>query len=110
MTEISLKPITVEITGSGSSSYCYATINGKKYTTATSGIEICAGDVVTFSVYADMYTGTVTIDGEVVLYNTGEAVTKSYSWTAPVGITSIAIALSVDDVYKNNGYITVTTS
>lgn len=108
--EIPPKPITVEITGSGSSQYCYVTINGKKYTTASSGIEVCAGDVVTFSIYADMYTGTVTIDGKTVLANAGDAVVERYSWTVPEGITSIVIALSVDNVYKNNGYITVTTS
>lgn len=105
-------PVAVTITSAGNSSNCYATINGTKYTSAASGIEVVAGDVITFAVfgYNSMYKGTITIDGTQVVSATGNT-TETYDWTVPKGIASIAINLNYRTVaYMRHGTITVTTA
>lgn len=104
--------IAVTITGSGNSSYCYATINGTKYTAAATDIEVQKGDAITFGVYgrSTTYKGTVTIDGTVVLSVTSMS-TKTYEWTVPGGVKAISITMSYTSTSSRRcGTITVTTS
>ena len=105
--------VTVTITGTGSSSKCYAIINGtKQYSAGTH--EVNAGDTITFGVYGTSphNPGTVTIDGTQVLKAENKK-TKTYDWTVPDGIQTIAIDMSeisspmAGTVYSE---ITVTTS
>lgn len=101
------RPVTATITGTGNSTYSYATINGTTYTAAASGIEVMAGDVISFTIMADgSKTASLTIDGEIVLsyepFGTG-----TYDWTVPSGISAISITLAYSSY---TGNITVTTS
>lgn len=102
--------VAVTITGTGHSTDGYVTISGTKYTAAASGIEVMAGDVITFGVYGKSatYSGNVRIDDTAVLTVTTGTV-KTYAWTVPEGITSISIALKYS---SSQGIctITVTTS
>lgn len=101
--------IPVTITGTGNASYCYAMIGGAQYTAAATGVEVMAGDVITFGVYAysSVLPGTVTIDGTKVLSATNGG-TATYEWTIPDGISTITIRLAVGQ--RNMGTITVTTT
>ncbi len=102
-------PVAVTITGTGVDPYAYVVINGTAYTSATSGIEVHAKDVITLAVrgYTTAYAGTVTIDGAVVV-NTVEY--KAYEWTVPTGIKSITIKLEYEATsYYAYGTITVAT-
>ena len=99
--------IAVTITGTGSSNYCYAIINGtKQYSAGTH--EVKAGDKITFGVYGNSSSsyGSVTIDGTRALKVTDKT-TKTHNWTVPVGVKTIKIAMT----YRRNGYgrITVAT-
>ena len=83
--------VAVTITGKGNASYCYATINGtKQYSAGTH--EVNAGDTITFGVFGSnpKNPGTVTIDGTEVLRVMNKS-TKTYDWTVPDGIQTIAI-------------------
>lgn len=105
-------PVAVTITGTGDSSNCYATINGTKYTSAASGIEVVAGDVITFAVYGYSNTmkGIITIDGTQVVSVTRRK-TETYDWTVPEGIETISISLSYINLgTARRGQITVTTA
>ena len=99
--DISFGPsvIPVTITGTGSSSYCYAIINGTTYTSATSGIEVSAGDVITFKVYSAQKStpGKVIINGDVVASVTGTVAGNgiTHEWTVPEGCASISIQLYI---------------
>lgn len=109
--DISFGPpaIPVTITGAGDASYCYATINGVTYTSATSGIEVMEGDVITFGVYgtSTTYYGRVTIDGRTALNVTGR-VTNTYDWTVPAGTKSISIIMDYTSTSsRRRGRITV---
>lgn len=100
------------ITGSGSATYCYVNINGKKYSSSQKEIAVNAGDVITFSVYGKSatYYGEVTIDGEQVLEVTNST-TSTYSWTVPSGIAMIIISMTYKSTSsQRNGRITVTTT
>lgn len=98
-------PITVTITGSGNSSYCYATINGtEQYSAGTH--EVYAGDTITFGVGGNVY-GSLTIDGTEVTKVTGGL--KTYDWTVPSGISTIEIAMAYNTIVQS-GKITVTTA
>lgn len=104
-------PITVTITGSGYSSYCYATINGtEQYSAGTH--EVNARDTITFGVYginSSLY-GSVKIDGTQVL-KVEDGSTKTYDWTVPRGIATIEIAMKSFAISNNRyGKITVTTA
>ena len=99
------------ITGGGNATYCYATINGKKYSADQLEVAVNAGDEIIFGVYgySATYYGELVIDGVQVLKVTDKT-TTTYSWTVPSGVTFIII----DKVYtatssKRNGRITVTT-
>lgn len=105
-------PTLVTVTGSGSSTYCYATINGSKVYNKKDGTVVSAGDVITFGVYgySSTYYGEVVIDGNVVVTSTGKS-TVTYAWTIPDGITVINISLTYTSTSsKRNGRITVTTT
>ena len=106
-------PIAVTITGSGSIVYCYATINGTKYTSATDGIEVMPGDTIVFTVYGTSSSrkGYVKIDGTEVLTVTSKS-SSTYNWHVPDGITSISIAMSASSFIATDKYgrITVTTA
>ena len=103
------KGVAVTITGTGNSTYCYATINGTKYSAAASNITVTTGDVITFGVYGtfDSY-GSVMIDGNNVLYNV-DSTTKTYNWTVPDSVKTISIKFSYRSS-KRSGNITVTTT
>ena len=86
--------IAVTITGAGSASKCYAIINGtKQYSAGT--YEVNSGDTITFGVFgiSPRDPGTVIIDGTEVLRVTNNS-TKTYDWTVPDGIQTIAIDMS----------------
>ena len=104
---ITIVPVT--ITGTGNASYCYAMVGGAQYTAAATGIEVVAGDVITFGVYAysSLFPGSVTVDGTKVLSATSKG-TTTYEWTIPDGISAIAISLAVGQ--RNAGTITVNTA
>lgn len=104
-------PITVTITGSGNSQYCYATINGtKQYRAGTH--EVYAGDTITFGVFGNQNSyGSVTIDGTQVLRVISIS-TETYDWIVPDGISTVEIAMSYTDAGSrpSRGRITVTTA
>ena len=97
----SVPGIPVTITGSGNASTCYATINGKKYTAATSGVEVFPGDVITLCIYSagKGYNAYLYIDETRVATATNQ--TKTYNWTVPEGKETIDINLSAGSNYTN---------
>ena len=111
-----LKPVVttvpVTITGTGSAAYCYATINGTKYSEAASNIEVMPGDTITFGVYgrSSTYYGEVTIDGTQVV-EVIDRTTQTYNWTVPDGVKTISIAMTyMSTLSQRNGRIVVTTT
>lgn len=102
--------VTVTITGTGSSTKCYAIINGTKLHSAGTH-EVNTGDTITFGVasgdYASYSPGLVKIDGTEVLRVTSSS-TETYDWTMPDGISTVKIAMGFSVV--NGGKITVTTA
>ena len=102
--------IPVTITGTGNASYCYAMIGGAQYTAAATGIEVMAGDTITFAVYSyntKTYYGSITVDGVEVFVGTVKGL-ETYEWIVPEGISSVTVALSVGT--RNAGVITITTA
>ena len=105
-------PVAVTITGSGTPSGCYATINGtKQYIPGT--YEVYTGDTITFGVYGiSKINGSVTIDGtEVLIVSDGK--TQTYDWTVPSGVSAIEIAMRIkiqSPDLPEIGIITVTTA
>ena len=102
--------IVVTITGTGNEQYFYATINGtKQYSEGTH--EVNAGDTITFSVFGVGFRpneiGSLTIDGTEVLRVTN-SLTQTYDWIVPDGISTVEIAISVNEY--GCGTITVTTA
>lgn len=101
---------SVSITGSGNSTYCYATIGGtKRYGAGT--YQVTPGSTIVFSVYgrSATYKGTVTINGETELEVTNQS-TQTYTWTVPNDVTQITIAMSYTSTSSSRrGNITVTT-
>lgn len=78
------KTIPVTITTSGTTpTKVYAKIDGTEYRTATSGIRVFPGDVITFSIYsgASNLLGQLYVDGTRVATAQGKQVT--YDWTVP---------------------------
>ena len=105
-------PAVVSITGSGKSQYCYTTIAGTEYTTATNNISVHTGDEIIFGVCgtSKTYYGEVTIDGTQVLKVTDKT-TRTYTWIVPKGVKQITIAMTYKSTSKKiNGRISVTTS
>lgn len=113
-------PVSVTITGTGNSSNCYATINGTTYSAEASGIEVLAGDVITFGVKGAGGVGgvksTITIDGETVV-STSAPTLSTYDYTVPEGISTISIVFSNSSASsfsakgpesQNNGVYTIT--
>lgn len=103
-------PVAVTITGSGDLDACYATINGTKLYSAGTH-EVNAGDTITFGVFGagtwPNLVGSLTIDGTEVLTVTN-SVPQTYDWTVPNGISTVEIAISVNEY--GCGTITVTTA
>lgn len=102
----------VNVTGTGSSTYCYATINGTKRSSAVSNLEVKAGDTITFGIYGRSTNarGTLTIDGTQVL-SVNNQQTQTYNWTIPEGVKTITINMSyTSSTYQRKGIITVTTA
>ena len=103
-------PIVVTITGTGDEQYFYAIINGtKQYSAGTH--EVNAGDIITFGVFGagtwPNLVGSLTIDGTEVMTVTN-SVPQTYDWTVPNGISTVEIAISVNEY--GCGTITVTTA
>jgi hypothetical protein len=110
--DVSFAPetIPVTITGSGKASYSSAIINGKTYTSATSGIEVLPGDVITFEIWGSSTSakGYVRVDGtQVYVTLNGD---QTYDWTVPEGCKSIKIALFYVSTSPKYGTVTVTTT
>lgn len=102
--------VNVSITGSGYEFFSFVNIYGTTYTSATSGIEVLTGDVITFGVAganSGSLLGKVTIDGEIVA-SSSNGDQSTYEWTVPNGITQVTIALTYNSI--GYGTITVTTS
>ena len=102
--------IAVTITGAGDEQFFYAIINGtKQYSAGTHGVN--AGDTITFSVFGagtwPNLVGSLTIDGTEVLRVTN-SLTQTYDWIVPDGISTVEIAISVNEY--GCGTITVTTA
>ena len=82
--EIAFAPstITVNITGSGSSQYAYVTVNGTKYTTATT-IECEAGTEISIKVSGTNITNSqksqITLNGTVVASGTTSGAVYSFA-------------------------------
>lgn len=107
-----VRSASVTITGTGNATYCYATVNGTKYSAAASDIEVRHGDVITFCVYGynGTYYGFVNINGSEVL-KVRQQQTQIYEWTVPEGVSEITIAMTYTSTStKRNGRITVTTA
>lgn len=105
--------IPVTITGTGSSSYCYAIINGTTYTGATSGVEVLPGDTISFRAYASTIaeTAEIKIDGTVVKQSSISSSIAEYTWTVPDGCKSVTIAFTKSGNTMRYAYIiTVTTT
>lgn len=109
---IAVIPATVTITGTGNTTYCYATINGTKRYGAASNIEVKPGDTITFGVYgrSSTYPGWVNINGSEALRVTNQS-TQTYSWTVPAGTKTITMSMSYTSTSsQRRGQITVTTN
>lgn len=105
-------PASVTISGTGNATYCYAQINGTKYSAAASNIEVMPGDTITFGVfgYSSTYYGRVTIDGTQAL-NVTSATTKTYNWIVPDRVKTISIGFTyTSSSTRRNGRIVVTTT
>lgn len=114
-------PVTINITGSGDSNYCYVTINNSKYYTETNNIISNTGGTIGFlvtNIGTSFPDATVTIDGETVIkvgMRSDDTSHKSeaYTWDIPEGIRSININLEYGTVSGKdlgNCFITVITS
>ena len=104
-------PIAVTITGSGNATYCYATINGTKYSGAGT-CEVMAGDKITFGVYgtSTSYPGRVTINGTIAL-SVNTTALRTYDWTVPDGVAVVTINMMYYSTSsQRRGNITITTS
>lgn len=102
---------TVTTSGTGNSSYCYATINGSKITSAGT-YNVDGGSTITFGVYgySSSYYGEVKIDGTQLLKVTDKT-TQTYTWTVPNTIKSATVSFSYTSTStRRNGKITVTTT
>lgn len=113
--DISFGPsvIPVTITGSGAATKCQVVINGQTYTSAASGIEVSAGDVIKFRVYSAQKStpGKVIINGEVVASITGTVTGNgiTHEWTVPEGCASISIQLYIAKGSSNRVLYTTAT-
>lgn len=98
---------------SGSDIFAKAVIGGTTYTAAATGIEVRAGDVITFGVVGlgqSSRYAKVVIDGETVVSSISTTMT-TYAWTVPEKIAEISIQLTAE-MYGTTYYgtITVTTT
>ena len=99
---------TITLSGSGSPSYCYVTINGTKYTSAGT-YTVNKGDTIVCGVYgrSSTYYGAVTVDGTQVLKVTSMS-TETYTYTVTEDVN---ISLSYTSTSsRRNGRITITTT
>lgn len=103
--------IPVTVTGTGDSARCHATINGTKYTGATSGIEVQAGDVISLFVATSMqsYFATIQINDNPVVNTISN---ETYEWTVPECETIIINlqTMSAAGGFIKYGNIAVTTT
>lgn len=110
--DISFGPsvIAVEITGTGSSQYCYVMIHGNQYYSAASGIEVMPGDVITFGISgtSSIAKGYVEVNGETIASRASG--TGQYTWTVPEGCKTINMVLSCSTSARYYGRVTVTTT
>ena len=94
---------TVTITGSGSSSWCYVTINGTKYTSAAS-VKVESGATVQITVGGDVAKYCyVSLDGTNVLSGSG-----TYTYTVTEDC-SMKLAMTVHETYYTCGSVEITT-
>lgn len=102
--------INITLTGTGNTSYCYATINGtKRYGSGT--YQVHAGDTITFGVYgrSSTYQGWVKVDGTSIITVTNQT-TQTKDWIVPE-CDSVTIKFSYTSTSsQRRGQITVTTA
>lgn len=100
--------IVVTITGTGSSIYCYAIINGtKQYSAGTH--EVNVGDTITFGVKGGSdEASSLVINGTLVLI-APPSQNKTYDLTVPSGVSAIKISMSFSSGI-NGSQIIVTTA
>lgn len=104
ITEIPEGHALVNITGSGNATYCYATINGTKYTTATT-LVLPVGTVVTCTAKdKDDDYSAVFLNGQIVAGRSSNAV-YDYSVTRDV---EIKLSTSPSASYEQEIFITET--
>lgn len=105
------KPVTVKITGTGSSSSCYVTLNGTKYTAAASNLSAMTGDTITFGISrgsssggypSSSSSGTIKLNGTTIFTaSAGDAPPSSsqtastLNWVIPKGTQTVTIKLTV---------------
>ena len=97
----------VTIRGTGHSSYCYATINGIKYNSAASGIEVPQGDVIELyaRAFGSFQTSWVKVDGVTVAESSYTSL--NYEFTVPA-CENVTITFDCDG--SRYARITVTTT
>jgi len=104
-----MKKITVTLSGSGNSSYCYATINGTKRTDAGS-YQVELGSTITFGVYgrSSSYPGWVKVNNVSILNVTNQS-TQTVTWDVPMDANAVTISFSYTSTSsQRRGQITVT--
>lgn len=101
----------VTITGSGNSSYCYVIINGTKYTSATSGIVVQHGDVITVLTTGDADGVGAFVDKTENVYLSTEGVTQlcTTSWYVP-SVSNITFKLLYYNFNGKGGQVEVSKS
>lgn len=102
-----VRTVTLNLSGRGNATDCYASIGGtKRYDAGTYTVN--AGDTITFGVYgrgSGPTSGRVTIDGVQVLTAISREV-ETYVWTVP---ECVSCDIAFDYSAKSYGRITVTT-
>lgn len=108
--DIGSVPISVVITGDISATYGYCMIDSAIYSTATTGIEVASGDIITLYVYSrgGGHIASITIDGSTIW--SGQAQNYTYDWTVPDGVKNITVALGYYAGGSYAGTIIVTTT
>ena len=86
-------PVTITDTTSTGNAYRYVTINGTKYTTSATGIEVVRGDTIVCFVAGVNAAGTVHVN-KTEVFSSGVDTSGTYDWVVPTGITSIDISLT----------------
>ena len=110
--EISLPITTVTITGRGNGTYAYVTIDGTKYTQATT-LEVPRGTSIRINTMTDQFNvidSSITFNGNVVAVSSNNNETLSYEFAASTDNVNIALTYTNYKKEYYTGYATITTS